>query len=134
MTDPDPNKPKIIVDEDWKSKVQSEKEAAKEAAAQPEQTTGDEDQQIPIPEASFSLLATTLATQALAALGQMPTPGAEKVEVNLDMAKHCIDTLAVLEQKTTGNLEPEEQQLLTGFLHELRMTFVMVQNKIRSQG
>ena len=137
MTEPDPKNPKIIVDEDWKTRVQTEKEALKEEKATEEKETpksDDPSHDVPIPEASFSLLATTLATQALAAMGQMPVPGAEEVTVSLSMARHFIDTLSVLEQKTKGNLDPEEEQLLAGFLHELRMTFVMVQNKIQTEG
>ena len=137
MTESDPKKPKIIVDEDWKSQVQSEKEAAAKASENKDQAAPDTDadpSSMPIPEASFSLLATTLASQALAAMGQMSAPGTEKVEVNLDMAKHCIDTLGMLEEKTKGNLDADETQLLTGFLHELRMAFVMVQNQAQSGG
>ena len=89
MTESDPREPKIIVDEDWKAKAQAEKEAAQQPDAQDESAekeadakTQDAQQEAtpgPMPEASFSLLATTLATQALAALGRMPGPGEEKV-------------------------------------------------------
>ena len=86
---------------------------------------------MPIPEASFSVLVTTLATQAMVALGQAPMPGEEKVVVNLPFAKHCIDTLDILADKTKGNLTTAEDHLLSQFLYELRMLFVAVQNQFK---
>lgn len=126
-------KPKIIVDEDWKSRVEAEREASAKAAAEtpppPQPDKSGSDQAGEIPEASFSVLATTLATQALVALGQAPMPGEEKPTVNLPFAKHCIDTLDILEQKTKGNLTPHESQLLGQFLYQLRMLYVTVKNQ-----
>lgn len=135
MSTGEPQKPKIIVDEDWKTRVQAEREAATGPAAegqtppqQPDRKT-EADEAGQIPEASFSVLATTLATQTLVALGQAPLPGEEKTTVNLPFAKHCIDTLDVLEQKTKGNLTPHETQLLSQFLYQLRMLYVSVKNQ-----
>ena len=112
-----PEEPKIIVDDDWKTQVQKEKEELENA---PE----DEGTQA-LPEASFGMLVTTLSTQTLAALGMIPDPVSGKATTNLPMAKHFIDTLGVLEQKTSGNLEDDEKQLLNETLHQLRMAFVM---------
>ena len=53
--------------------------------------------------------------------------------VDLDMAKHIIDTLAVLEEKTKGNLTPEESGLLNEYLYQLRMLFVAVQTQVKQQ-
>ena len=89
---------------------------------------------MPIPEASFSVLVTTLATQAMVALGQAPMPDEEKVVVNLPFAKHCIDTLGILADKTKGNLTTGEDGLLSRFLYELRMLYVAVQNQLKKQG
>ena len=74
-----------------------------------------------------------MATQALAELGQIPDASG-KATVRLDLAKHVIDTLAVLEEKTRGNLTQEEEVMLTQLLHELRMTFVAVRQKLSAQG
>lgn len=138
MSEPTPEKPKIIVDEDWKSQVQAERESLKnqEVENADEEGGGQKPQQpeaMPLPEASFSVLVTTLGTQTLVALGQTADPNEEKVPVNLDFAKHCIDTLDILEQKTKGNLTDEEAGLLSRFLHELRMLFVAVKTHIDSQ-
>jgi hypothetical protein len=127
-------KPRIIIDEDWKSQVQAEKEALAKQKETPaiQQGTGPEVQKPPeaahshgpLPPATLPVLITTLATQALAMMGQIPLPGSDKPEVHLDEAKHFIDLLEMLEQKTAGNRTPEESQLLDNVLHELRMGFV----------
>ena len=139
MSETPEEEPKIIVDSDWKAQVQAEKEKLKQ---QEQATSGDAEQadeasvdakqaadqeQIPtgeIPPASFPMLITTLATQAAAALGQIPDPVAGKPIVNKPLAKHLIDTLAILEEKTRGNLSDDEAQLLGAALHELRFAFV----------
>lgn len=79
-----------------------------------------------LPEASFSLLISSLVTQAAVSLGQMPDPVSGTTSVNKPMAKHVIDTLTVLDQKTKGNLTDEEAQLLEMMMHQLRVAFVSV--------
>jgi hypothetical protein len=119
---------KILIDEDWKAQVEAEKEAAKrDEAAATDQPKGSAEG-VEMPPASLPLLITTLATQALASMGQVPDPVEGKAIVRLDVARHFIDTLAVLEEKTKGNLTPEEEQMLGGTLHQLRMAYVSVQN------
>ena len=113
------NEPKIIVDDDWKSQVEKEKEQLEQTRAPDENDRSNE-----IPEASFALLVTTFATQALSAMGFVPNPATGKPEPNKALAKHFIDSLAVLQEKTTGNLTTEESELLNDSLHQLRMAFV----------
>lgn len=135
-------KPKLIIDEDWKSQVQAEKEALERekrgsAAASTAQTVDAEPAHAarsrgPLPPATLAVLCTTLATQALAALGQLAEPGVEKVEVSLEEAQHFIDTLEMLEAKTAGNRSPEESHLLDNLLHELRLVFVDVRSRVVS--
>lgn len=114
-------KPKIIVDEDWKSQAQAEKEALEKETAE-KRETGDESGGS-MPEPSISLLISTLAAQAMASLGRIPDPEGKLIK-RLDIAKHHIDMLGVLEEKTKGNLSAEEEKMLTGVLHELRMDYV----------
>jgi hypothetical protein len=78
-----------------------------------------------LPPPSFATLVQSIVTQALYYLGDLSPRGGE-AGVNLDMAKHQIDTLAVLEQKTMNNLTPEEKQLLDQALYETRMRYVNV--------
>ena len=70
----------------------------------------------------------SLATQATAALGQLPDPDApdQSLPVQLNFAKYLIDVLAVLEDKTQGNLTAEEAAMLENVLHQLRMLYVDV--------
>jgi hypothetical protein len=83
-----------------------------------------------LPPADFSFLASSLYIQGMMSLGLMPGSlgGEEKTEVKLDRATHTIDTLDVLKEKTAGNLTPEEDSLLEGMLHQLRMAFVEVKD------
>jgi len=78
-----------------------------------------------IPEASVATLVNSLMTQVLLYLGELAPRGVEP-QVNLDMAKFNIDLLGVLEEKTKGNLAPEEQKLLDTALYETRMRYVQV--------
>jgi hypothetical protein len=136
MNDTGSEKPKIIVDEGWKSQVQAEREALAQQRTEVQEGPGPaaKPEDVPIPEASFSVLVTTLATQAMVALGQVPMPDQEEGVVNLPFAKHCIDTLEILADKTKGNLTTGEDSLLSRFLYELRMLYVAVQNQLKKQG
>lgn len=72
----------------------------------------------------FSTLVVTLSTSALLYLGEIPDPESNAPVVNLPLARHSIDILAMLREKTQGNLTPQESSLLDGFLYDLRMKFV----------
>jgi hypothetical protein len=122
MTEEQEEKPEIVVDSDWKEQVQAEKEAARKAAEeQPhEEQTADQ-----LPPPSFQLLVSSLATQTLMAMGQIPDPEG-KMTAQLDHAKHAIDMLAMLETKTKGNLTGDEATMLDQVLHELRMAYIAI--------
>ncbi|MEO8435497.1 MAG: DUF1844 domain-containing protein [Pyrinomonadaceae bacterium] len=74
--------------------------------------------------ASFINFLMSLATNAAAALGMMPHPASGESGVELELAKHWIDVLGMLRQKTRGNLEPKEDQMFEGILADLRMQYV----------
>ncbi|MDB4473340.1 DUF1844 domain-containing protein [bacterium] len=114
--------PKIIVDDDWKSQVEREKEELKDSDSEPE--SEGEAEEHALPPASFMVLMSTLATQAMAAMGLIPDPMTGQPSVNLPMAKHFIDLLGMLQEKTQGNLTEEEANHLRDGLHQLRMIFV----------
>ena len=76
------------------------------------------------PPATFEFLVHTLFTQALMALGRIPNPITKQSVTNLATAKHFVGMLAMLEEKTRGNLGAEERQLVDQVLFELRMRFV----------
>lgn len=123
---------KIIIDEDWKSRVEAEKEAAKVAqgkAADSSASQGPAEDaadfaDVDMPPASLELLLTTLGTEALMAMGQLPHPVTGKLHAQRNQGKYLIDTIEVLRNKTKGNLTPAEQQLIDNLLHQLRMLFV----------
>lgn len=134
----DESEPKIIIDEDWKSRVEAEKKAAADKAgaeAKPSEPAAAAKEAEPaakstaerptqLPAATFSFLVTTLATQAMVSLGEAPNPFTGKSELHLPEAKHFIDTLAMLEEKTRGNLTADERGLLDAYLHQLRLAYV----------
>ena len=74
--------------------------------------------------ASFLSLIMSLASNAAASMGMMPHPVTGESGVDLKTAKHWIDVLGMLEQKTRGNLDPQEAQVLESLLADLRMQYV----------
>jgi hypothetical protein len=80
---------------------------------------------------SFATLVLSLSTQALMCLGEIAeAPGAEPHQ-DLVAARSIIDLLAVLEQKTKGNLTEDEEALLERILYDLRMRFVQLSGSRR---
>lgn len=100
---------------------------AKEEKNQEQQETQQEaqgEQPPPLPEVTFSTFVYSLSTSALVHLGEIPEPISENMDRNLPLAKQTIDILGILQEKTKGNLTPEEENLLNGFLYDLRMRYV----------
>ena len=132
MSAEDQSEPKIIVDEDWKSKVEREREELRE---KPSGEAQQKSQAIPrFPPATFAGLVSSLMSQAAAALVDASAPPDEKEaqerldqRIAIELARHLIDTLAVLEEKTRGNLSSDENAMLQQALHELRVAFIEVQ-------
>ncbi|MBL8850034.1 MAG: DUF1844 domain-containing protein [Planctomycetaceae bacterium] len=116
----------IHSDEDWKDRVKAEDRLRDEqAAGKPAPTPSDSPNPYSrLPSADLSTLIQMLATQAMAALGLLAGPGEEQPVQRLPLARHFIDLLGVIDEKTRGNLTPHEEKLLSMSLHELRMTFV----------
>ena len=125
MADEDP---KIIIDEDWKARVQREKEeaarAAQEAPASAERAAAEPEAREP-EGASFESIVSGLAMQTLMALGAMAPEGTKEVMLDLVEAKYLIDLLMVLRDKTKGNLTPKEQGMITETIAELQQGFVV---------
>jgi len=95
-----------------------------------EDTAGEA--RIPLPPASFEFLIFSLRAQAEMQLGLMHFGEGEKPKPELDLARHTIDMMAVLQQKTRGNLSLEEQRMLENSLTELRFRFVQVTEESQS--
>lgn len=74
--------------------------------------------------ASFANFLMSIASNAASSLGMIEHPVTGKREVDLELGKHWIDVLGMLQQKTRGNLSAQEQQILEGLLADLRMQYV----------
>ena len=105
------------VDESWKQTVEKEK-LKSEAPGE----------FVP-PEPDFKFFITTLTLQASIALGHMANPATGKTEADPAQAKFLIDTLAMLQEKTKGNLTQEETELLENLLYELRVAYLAKDQK-----
>ncbi len=87
--------------------------------------------------ASFVNFLSTLATNAAAALGAVPHPATGKRSLDLDTGKYWLDVLAMVKDKTKGNLHAQESHLLDGLLADLRMQYVTMlratEEKLKAQ-
>jgi hypothetical protein len=99
-----------------------DKQARSESPVSPEADQAGHYDSPSLPEASFDLLILSLGMQARMELSHEPEP--EGPPPNLDLARHTIDLLSVLQQKTKGNLTLEESRLLENTLTELRFRYV----------
>jgi len=77
----------------------------------------------------FRTFVLSLGSSALVHLGEMAHPEAEREQENLALARQTIDILAMLEEKTRGNLTAEESRFLLDLLAELRLRFVERQTR-----
>jgi len=91
-----------------------------------EASSGSQPEEAPLPPASFEFLVLSLRMQARAHLGLLQLGDEPPQSPNLPLARHTIDLLAVLEEKTRGNLTREEERLLQNTLTELRFLYVQV--------
>jgi hypothetical protein len=120
---------KIFIDEDWKNQVEAEKEALAKEPEGKAAAPGPHE----LPPASFEMLVTTFASEAMVALGQLPNPFTNEHTLNWEHARYTIDMLQVLQDKTKGNLGTEEAAMLETLLHQLRLAYVTLQNEYGSQ-
>ena len=81
--------------------------------------------QVPVTFSSFLI---SLASTAMFHLGEAPDPTTGETAVNLSLARSTIDLIAMLEEKTAGNLDEEEGKLITTLLGELRQKYVTKSN------
>lgn len=134
--------PKIHIDSDWKAQARAEKEklaqkSQQEAAAKGAGKPAGAGQAGPgagqMPPANFETLISTMATQALFAMGAIPDPRTGQRQAHLELARHHIDMLSVIEEKSKGNLSEEETNMLTGTLYELRSRYIQLSNQARER-
>jgi hypothetical protein len=82
---------------------------------------------------SFLNFLMSIASNAASALGMMEHPVTHQREVDLELGKHWIDVLGMLQKKTKGNLTKQEDKMMEGLLSDLRMQFVSLANSPKSQ-
>ena len=82
-----------------------------------------------MPEVTFTAFIISLNTSALYHLGEIGGPGSEEKTKDLVLAKHTIDTLKLIQEKTRGNLTEEESSYLQNILTDLRMRYVSAAGK-----
>jgi hypothetical protein len=83
------------------------------------------------PKIDFPSYILSYYTQGLVLLGEVPNPYTNKKEEDLEAARHTVDILTMLQEKTKGNLLKEEDQLIESVLYELRMKFMAKTNRIK---
>jgi hypothetical protein len=76
------------------------------------------------PTVDFHTFVLSLGSSVLLHLGELEPPEGETRERDLSLAKHTIDILAMLRDKTRGNLTPAEDKLIEGLLYDLRLRYV----------
>ncbi len=82
-----------------------------------------------MPEVTFPAFVMSLNTSALYHLGEIADPQTGKRIVEPDLARHAIDTLVLLQNKTKGNLTQDEEELLKNILYDIKIRFVKVVKK-----
>lgn len=144
--------PRLFVDEDWKARVRREREEARkrreveaaqsapspavetpsgESTAQPAASEEPAPPQEAVDPASFEGLVLRLATEAGVALGLFVQPNQKQVYVDPETAYICIRQLEMLQEKTKGNLTPQEKARLETVLPELQRLYLMLMQRLQ---
>lgn len=130
FTDEGDVKPETMKEEEEKPSL--EKEAVKQEAAGKEEQRVEEtvrEEAAPLPEINFATFLLSLHTSVLFHFGDFQDPETGEATRNLPAAKQTIDILSMLKERTTGNLDGDEQSLLDGILYELRMRYIKEREK-----
>lgn len=131
MTEEKKEKPFTFVDKRRRSEEEAEEpeKSAESPLAEPgeEAASGLEGEEAP--PMDFSTFIFSLTSSAAYHMGGFQDPVSGKTSVNLDLAKQTIDIIAMLQEKTKGNLTDEESKLMTQVLYDLRMQFVQALKK-----
>lgn len=99
-----------------------------EPAAEEEEEFTEQDLAEAQDPASFVSFIMSIASNAASALGMMEHPVTHQREVDVELGKHWIDVMGMLERKTSGNLTPQEKRMLDSLLADLRMQYVSLAN------
>jgi len=110
------------------SQAKTEPAMPAEASAEPEEEFTEAELADARDPASFVAFIMSIASNAASALGMMEHPVTHQREVDVELGKHWIDVLGMLQKKTAGNVTPQEKRMLEGLLADLRMQYVSLVN------
>ena len=99
-------------------------EGADKEAEPKKETPKEETERPPLPEVNFSTLIFSLSSSALFHCGEIADPQTGEKKKDLPLAKHTIDTIAMLKEKTEGNLTEEEHKFIDSVLSDLQWRYV----------
>ncbi len=86
----------------------------------------DQHGQCVMPEVTFMAFIMSLNTSAMFHLGEIADPATGEKLIDFSLARHAIDTLALLQEKTKGNLDGDEEEMLKNILYDVKIRFVQV--------
>lgn len=110
--------------EEREAPAAEEKTEAETKEADEKPDAGDQEPPLQFPEINFATFVASLNASALLQLGAIEDPTTGTKNKNLPMAKQTIDILSMMQEKTTGNLSKEEENLLKNILYDLRLMYV----------
>lgn len=113
-----------LKEEKQDEEIEKKEEAEKVAEKEKERVSTDDEQRVPLPEVNFNSLIFSLSSSALLHIGEIADPNTGEKRKDLALAKHTIDTMALLKEKTQGNLNEEEEKFLDSILTDLRWRYV----------
>ncbi len=118
-------KDKRALDEKGELKEEKEEAAAKvKEEEERKEEPKEQAERAPLPEVNFNSLIFSLSSSALLHLGEIADPQSGEKKKDIALAKHTIDTIAMLKEKTQGNLTGEEEKFLESILTDLRWRYV----------
>lgn len=95
----------------------------------PEGRVRNKDGKCVMPEVTFAGFVLSLNTTALFHLGELKHPETGENVIDLELVKHTIDTISLLRDKTQGNLDKDESELINTILYDLKLRYVTAHNK-----
>ncbi len=118
------------IKENEEKKSEQKPETVDENIKEKEETAEKEEKSYQLPEINFHNFILSLYTSVIFNLGELADPVSNKKEKDLKAAKQTIDILGMLKEKTGGNLDSSEKELLNGILSESRMRYVKESEKL----
>jgi hypothetical protein len=118
-------KDKRALDDKGELKQEKEEAAAKvKEEEERKEEPKEKAERAPLPEVNFNSLMFSLSSSALLHLGEIADPQSGEKKKDIALAKHTIDTIAMLKEKTQGNLTGEEEKFIESILTDLRWRYV----------